>query len=160
MNLRTARLQPARTVPNDLPLITVAKVLRDERLRHVYVLDKKEFPVGVLSAVDIVNKVVAEGKDPKSLRAKDVMTTPLHMVEIDNEVGKAYAEILHHGTGSVPVMDNGILVGVLSMGEAMRLVIGEKRGGKAPAPKKATRKPAKKAPVTKKRAPAARRKKR
>jgi len=126
MNLRKARLEDACVIKQTEQLLAAAMLLSEKKLRHVYVLDDSEFPVGVLSLSDINTRVVAKGKGPQDLLVSDVMTTPLHMVDIDQPVGDAYREILAHGTLSVPVVDNGILVGVLSMGEALRLLAEER----------------------------------
>jgi signal-transduction protein with cAMP-binding, CBS, and nucleotidyltransferase domain len=127
MNLRQANLEQARSLSVDSSLITVAKFLRDNKLRHVYLIDEKEFPVGIVSITDINNKVVAEGKDPKMLKAEAVMTTPVHMMDIDHEPSKAYAEMLAHDTYTLPITDNGLLVGVLSMKEILNILVAQKR---------------------------------
>jgi CBS domain-containing protein len=127
MKIRNAHLESAHTVATSTSIVDVARVLRDKKLRHVFVLDAKEFPIGVVSISDINGKVVAEGKSPASLSAGEIMSSPLHMMEIDNEVSKAYFEMIGHGSLSVPIVDNGLLVGVLSMNEALKHMVKEQR---------------------------------
>jgi CBS domain-containing protein len=127
MNIRDARLEEAHTLPSDTPLVDAAKLLRDKKLRHVYILDEKEFPIGIVSITDISGKVVAEGKSPEGMVARDIMTTPLHMMDADNELSKAYMEMVNHATITLPIVDNGLLIGVLSMGEALKALAGVKR---------------------------------
>ena len=127
MNLRSLHLEQAHTIAANLPVMDIAKLLRDQNLRQIYVVDEKGFPVGIVSATDIISRVVAEGKDVKMVIASDIMSTPLHMIEIDNDIGKAYQEMLSHSTLSLPIVDNGLLVGVLSMTEALKGIVAEKR---------------------------------
>jgi CBS domain-containing protein len=127
MHIRDTKLLSAQTIPSTMTAIDVAKRMRDDKLRQLYVLDEHEFPVGVISLTDINSRIVAAGRNPDGLHARDIMTTPLHMVEIDNDVGKAYNEMLAHDTLAIPVTDNGLLVGVLSMSEALRALVDEKR---------------------------------
>lgn len=125
MTLREAQLETAATIPSTASAIDVAKLLRDQKRRHVYVLEN-DFPVGIISITDINAKIVAEGRSPEGLTAADVMTAPLHMVEIDNDVSKAYYEMIAHNTIAMPIVDNGVLVGVLSMNEALRAMVRRK----------------------------------
>jgi CBS domain-containing protein len=127
MNLREARLETALTAPAATPVIDIAKLLGEHKRRHIYILDEKEFPVGIISITDLVSRIVAQGKSPQGLVASQVMNTPLHMVEIDNDIDKAYFEMIGHDTIAIPVIDNGVLAGVLSMNEALRLMV-SKRG--------------------------------
>jgi CBS domain-containing protein len=129
MNLRNAHLEEAATVTTIASVIEVARLLRDRKMRHIYVVDEKEFPVGVVSITDVNAKIVAEGKAPEGLLARDIMTAPLHTVDIDAEIGRAYAEMIAHDTYSIPVLEHGLLVGVFSMGEALKLLVQQKRGG-------------------------------
>jgi CBS domain-containing protein len=126
MNLREAQLQEPSTITLDTPVVEVAQILRDKKLRHLYVLDAKEFPVGIISITDINSKIVAEGKSPEGLTAEDIMTAPLHMIEIDNDLSKAYYEMIRHNTVAIPIVDNGLLVGVLSMNDALKLMVKRK----------------------------------
>jgi CBS domain-containing protein len=126
MNLREAQLQEPSTTSLDASIVDVAKILRDKKLRHIYVLDEKEFPIGIISITDINSKIVAEGKSPEGLTAQDIMTSPLHMMEIDNDLSKAYYEMIKHNTVAIPIVDNGLLVGVLSMNDALKLMVKRK----------------------------------
>lgn len=119
MSLRNAHLEKAVTAAIATPVIEIAQRLRDEKLRHIYILDN-DFPVGIISITDINAKIVAEGRSPQGLTAADIMTTPLHMVELDNDLSKAYYEMIAHNSLAIPIIDNGVLVGVLSLSEALR----------------------------------------
>jgi CBS domain-containing protein len=123
MNLRNVHLDEPLTAPATASVIEIARLLRDKKRRHIYLLDEKEFPIGIISITDINAKVVAEGKSPDGLVATDIMTTPLHMIDIENDIEKAYYEMVAHETLAVPVTDNGLLAGVLSLSEALRLML-------------------------------------
>lgn len=127
MTLRDAHLEESITITENSTVVEVARLLRDRKKRHAYVLDEKEFPVGIVSTTDINARVVAEGKSPEGLTVKDIMTRPIHMVEIDDDVTKAYFEMIAHETGAVPVIDNGVIQGVLSMSEVIRLLAHRKK---------------------------------
>jgi isocitrate dehydrogenase len=127
MILREAHLEKAYALPADSSIRDTAQFLRDNRLRHVYVIDERDFPIGIVSITDINARVVAEGKSPEGLCARDIMTAPLHMMDVDHEPAKAYAEMLAHDTYTLPITDHGLLIGVLSMKEVLRIIVMQKR---------------------------------
>ena len=58
----------------DDSVVEVAKKLRGTTIRQIFVVDEKTYPVGLISTTDINNRVVAEGKDPKKMKAKEIMS--------------------------------------------------------------------------------------
>lgn len=90
------------------PVFEVAKLLKDAR--HVYVLEEQKL-AGVISPLDITN-AVAQKKDISGFYAKDVMQ-PADAVEKDQEAEYAMKIMLHRKIFSVPVTEDGALVGVV-----------------------------------------------
>lgn len=118
-------LERAHTVAPSATVIEIAKLLRDNKMRHVHVVGTKG-PQGIVSITDINAKVVAEGKDPKKLTAKDIMTTPVHTVKHDEDARCAYYKMVEHGMLSLPVVEKNKVVGVLSINEAMKEMMRQK----------------------------------
>lgn len=107
-------------------VLEVSRILRDTQRRHLLVLNKEDAPIGVISSVDINNRIVAEEKNPKQMKAKDVMTKNVHVVSIDDDYEKAYQSMAMLGTYSIPVVRNGKLLGLLEFVQAFR----QKQGAK------------------------------
>ena len=92
------------------PISEVAKLIRDNKVRHVFVVEKNKL-VGVVGGIDINNKVVAEGKDPKIVKAKDIMNK-VESVTKEQVVEYAYAIMRNFNTFTCPVVsDSGELIG-------------------------------------------------
>jgi|SRR3989338_987971 len=88
----------------------VAKAIRDNKVRHVFVVENDKL-VGVLGGLDINNKVVAEGKEPKHVKAKDIMNK-VEFVTEDQAIEYAYAIMRNFNTFTCPVVDEkGSLIG-------------------------------------------------
>jgi len=58
--IKHVRLIPVVTVELDDTAIAVAKKLHCFQERRIFVVDKKKFPIGVISVVDINDRVVAK----------------------------------------------------------------------------------------------------
>lgn len=119
MNVSECDIVVAVSCEKGTSLIEVAKIMKEEKHRHV-IITNDEKPVGIISPVDIVNKVVAEGKDYKDLKAEDIMTAPIETVDVSAELSEAYFKMASRNTFSCPVTEDGKLKGILLLNEAMR----------------------------------------
>ena len=104
---------------NDTAL-EVSRILRDVQRRHLIVLDSKDAPIGIISTVDLNNRVLAEEISPKEKNAKDIMTKSLISVSLDDTYEKAFQIMAKLGTNSIPVVEKGKLKGMLEFVKAMK----------------------------------------
>lgn len=98
--------------------VEIAKIMKRKKERHVIVCDKKK-PLGVISIIDIINKVVAMGKDAKKVKAKDIMNKPVYHIDSEKTVFDAYFFLAKKNLVSCPVVDKGDVIGVITMQELM-----------------------------------------
>ena len=99
----------------------VSKMMLDNWVGSVVVL-KNEKPVGIVTD-GIIFKLIAEGKNPTILLARDVMVKPVHTVhENKNALDISDDEFLKSKVNRLVVVnDEGKLVGVLSRKTVDRL---------------------------------------
>lgn len=105
-------------------VLEVSRILRDTRSRHLLVLDSKDYPVGVISTVDLNNRVLSEEKNPRTIHAKDIMTKTIKVIDTDSTYHNAYTIMSELGTYSIPVVHNNKLLGILEFSMAFKLVSG------------------------------------
>jgi len=98
----------------DDDVVEVAKILRDTRHRHLIVVNTEKEPLGIISTVDICNKVVCEEKDPKELKAKDIMTAPIKTADFNDSYEEAYKKMIEGDLLSIPVTKERKLIGILN----------------------------------------------
>lgn len=79
--------------------------------------------VGIISARDYGRKVILEGKSSRDVRVKEIMTTSLVTVSPETTVLDAMALMTRHHFRHLPVLKEGKLDGVVSMGDLMSEVI-------------------------------------
>lgn len=112
-------IEPLVCKKND-SIIDVAKKLREHLLRYIYVVDEKDSPVGVISTTDMNNRIVAEGKDPNSIVAKDIMSTPVYCFEEDEDEKEAYKQCVKNKISTCAVTKDKKIVGIVSIHELLR----------------------------------------
>lgn len=75
----------------------VARILARNKVGSAVVVDENEEIVGIITDRDILDKVVAKGKDPKKVLVKDVMTTKPVTIEDDYTIRDAIDKMMDKG---------------------------------------------------------------
>jgi len=98
------------------PLISVleaAKLMKKRKIGNVIVVEKKQ-PVGILTESDILKKVVAEGKNAKNVLVKDVMSTPVIVIDPYVTLEEAMKTMGKCNVRRLPVIENNELIGIIT----------------------------------------------
>jgi CBS domain-containing protein len=97
---------PACCTP-DASVQLAAKMMCDNNCGEIPVVDDElhKRPVGVITDRDIACRVVAEGKDAKSLRVRDCMTAPAITVREEASIDDCCEALEGHKIRRVPVVD-------------------------------------------------------
>ncbi len=78
---------------------------------------------GLLSERDVVERVVAEGRDPMTTKVADVATSDVVTVEVDTHVRDCARLLRDAGIRHLPVLDEGRPVGILSSRDFLAYVV-------------------------------------
>ncbi|MFV0132740.1 CBS domain-containing protein [Streptomyces sp. HMX87] len=100
----------------DASLVEAAQLMRSQNIGDVVVADGQRV-VGVLTDRDITVRVVAEGIDPLSVGVQSVCTPDPLMVAPHDPVSAAVALMREHAVRRLPVVENGLPVGMVSLGD-------------------------------------------
>lgn len=100
----------------DASLVEAAQLMRSQNIGDVVVADGQEV-VGVLTDRDIAVRAVAEGLDPLTVGAGSVCTPDPLVVAPDDPVSAAVALMREHAVRRLPVVENGLPVGMVSLGD-------------------------------------------
>jgi CBS domain-containing protein len=79
--------------------------------------------VGIISARDYGREVILKDKSSRDVRVKDIMTSSLITVTPQMTVLDAMATMSRHHIRHLPVLEDGRLEGVISMGDLVSEVI-------------------------------------
>ena len=86
------------------------------RIGSVIVHDKGQQPMGILTERDVLNKIVAAGRDPNKTLVKEVMTSPIETVNINRPAFDIFKLFAERDFRHLPItLDDGRVVGVLSL---------------------------------------------
>ncbi len=99
---------------------SVAKKLRTTTLRHIFVVDDNDYPVGIISVMDINNRVVAEGKDAKAIKAHDIMSRPIDIVEDTDDALTTVKNMIKHNRVMNAVVADNKIKGIITLNELIK----------------------------------------
>ena len=118
MNRRTIRdVLQDRTLVRVRPETRVGEVarrMRDNYVGAVLVMDSDHL-LGIFTERDVVDRVVAEGRDPDATEIQDVMTTGPIRVGLDMSTVDAARTMRERRLRHLPVEDNGAIIGIVSV---------------------------------------------
>ena len=98
----------------------VIEKMVDKRIRSLLVkLSKKDNDYGVITARDVVFKVMAKSIDPKNIKARDIASVPLVYIDLDMDFNEAATLMKNANISRLIVCDAKKIVGVVAMMDVM-----------------------------------------
>jgi CBS domain-containing protein len=105
------------TVDEGSPVREAARLMREANIGDVLVSRPDGSVCGIVTDRDLALNVVAEGADPNTLTVRDVCSHVIESVQSGDPVGKAVSKMREHAIRRLPVIDDGSLVGIVSIGD-------------------------------------------
>ena len=113
------------TCTRDHTVLRAARIMREENVGSVVVVDDDSRPIGVLTDRDITVTLVAEGRSPET-PVDEVMSHPVFAVSQDTLIFDLLREMSRRKIHRVPVLDSERkVVGVVSVDDALMLLTTE-----------------------------------
>lgn len=102
-----------------------ARLMAEHNVGSVVVVDMDHKPVGMVTDRDLALKVVALGKDPKSVSIKEIMSQEAIFLSQDRGIFEATRLMREEAVRRIPIVDrDGKLVGIFTMDD-LWMVLGE-----------------------------------
>ncbi len=101
-------------------VMEAAKIMKKRNIGNVIVVEKKQ-PVGILTESDILKKVVAEGKNPEKTMVKDVMSTPIIVIDPYVTLEEAMKTMGKCNVRRLPVIEDDELIGIITQKDISRI---------------------------------------
>ncbi len=116
--------QPIRNVmsknvlklPGTATLADAARTMRDSNVGAVIVEDQGKL-FGLVTDRDIVVRAIAQDRDPKNTKLSDACSKTLVSLAPDDDTDRAVEVMRERSVRRVPVVENGKVVGILSLGD-------------------------------------------
>lgn len=110
------------TVPPETTALACAQMLNELKIGALIVMDQKNV-LGIVSERDLVSEVLADEKDPSNIKVQDIMSKSLHTVNSKMTVQESMKLVTEKRCRHLPVIDDGQLTGLISIGDLTKAVM-------------------------------------
>lgn len=110
-------VRPSASVPE------IASIIASRRIGAVVVLGEMAALAGIVSERDVVNALAANGDAVLQMRAQDIMTKAVVTATPRTSVNQAMAMMEEGSFRHLPVVDDGVMVGIISVRDVVRAYI-------------------------------------
>jgi CBS domain-containing protein len=112
-------VSPATLVFNAL------KLMAEKNVGALLVLEGDELK-GVFSERDYARKVILEGKSSREIPVKEIMSTEVFTALTQQSVEECMAQMTDKHVRHLPVVEDGRVIGIISIGDAVKAIIAER----------------------------------
>lgn len=128
--LRSVLAEKGSAVYATAPSATVGEAVREMNAKGVgalLVLEPVGRVVGIFTERDVLRRVVDERRDPATTPVRAVMSREVVMVEPSLTVGEAMAIMTRLRVRHLPVVEDGTLYGMVSIGDLTRWLVNDQQ---------------------------------
>jgi CBS domain-containing protein len=108
------------TANENITIAEAAKIMSQETISSLIILDGTGIPTGIITDKDLRNKVIAKGKDAGE-QASSIMSSPLIRVDANEFCFEALLRMIRYNIHHILVIENGTLKGLVSNHDFMLL---------------------------------------
>ena len=103
----------------------IAQSLAQHRIGAALVRDAEGGVLGIVSERDIVRAIARDGTAALARTARDLMTSDLITVRSATHIAEAFALMTEHRCRHLPVIEDGRLLGMVSIGDLVKARIAQ-----------------------------------
>jgi CBS domain-containing protein len=101
------------------------QVMAEKNIGALMVTDGEKI-AGICTERDYARKIILKGHDSRKTLVKDIMTEELITVHPETDLEKCMALMTEYRVRHLPVVDEGHLVGIISIGDVLHFIIADK----------------------------------
>jgi signal-transduction protein with cAMP-binding, CBS, and nucleotidyltransferase domain len=114
------------TISPEAMVYDAIQLMNEKKVGALPVLDGARV-VGIVSERDYMSKVILEGKSSKETPVRDIMTRRVVSVTRDQTISECMRIITEERVRHLPVVEDGALIGIVSIGDLVKWIIATQR---------------------------------
>ena len=124
--LKTKPEQTVHTISPSTSVFDAVRRMAEKNIGALLVMEDVKI-VGIITERDYARKIILMGRSSKETPVRDIMTSPVMYVRPDQTNEECMALMTDNRVRHLPVMDNGKLIGLISIGDLVKDIIAEQK---------------------------------
>jgi len=120
MKVEDIMVRDVVTVKVEATAREAVELMNRNEIGCLVVVDEEEKPVGIVTERDLLKRVLAERKDPVRVKVTQIMSKPLVTGTPHMDIEAAVRLMFKHKIKKLPVVENGQLVGLVTLTDLVR----------------------------------------
>jgi len=108
-------------------IASFAALLYAHKIGATPVVDAENNLIGIISERDVVRGIIEHGAALLTMPVQALMTKLVSTCQLDDKIGDVLEMITRNRTRHIPVMDEGKLIGLISIGDVVNQLLEEAR---------------------------------
>ena len=114
------------SISPDASVYDAIRLMADKKVGALVVIEGSK-PVGIVSETDYMRKVILKGRTSQGTSVKAIMTTRVLYVQPEQDIEECMVLMTEKRTRHLPVIVEGKLIGLVSIGDVVKSIIDEQR---------------------------------
>ncbi|HEX6294656.1 MAG TPA: CBS domain-containing protein [Nitrososphaeraceae archaeon] len=111
---------PVQTATSEDTIEAISNKMKENQIGSIVVVNEKNHPLGIVTERDIVRKVIADSKDPKTTKVDDIKTTSLITIDPETNLHDAALIMTKYRIRRLPVVKDNTLYGIITSDDLVR----------------------------------------
>lgn len=114
------------TIDPNSSVFDAIKIMADNHIGALPVMEDDKL-VGIITERDYARNVILKGKSSKVTPIKDIMTSNVLCAKLNHSLEECMALMTDKRVRHLPVIDNGKVIGIISIGDLVKSIISEQK---------------------------------
>ena len=115
------------TISKDQSVMQALVLMSEKNIGAIIIVDNNDFPIGIFSERDYARKIILKGKSSENTLLDEVMTKELITINKDYKIDQCMEIMNEKRIRHLPVLENKKIVGIISIGDVLKIMIKEQK---------------------------------